>query len=60
MTATPGPEAADPYARTEQIFPRLTADMVRRAMAYGQVVSLPEGRRGAAEAVLAAVGRLGG
>jgi thioredoxin reductase (NADPH) len=43
MTPTPAPEAADPYARTEQIFPRLTADMVGRAMGYGQVVSLPEG-----------------
>jgi thioredoxin reductase (NADPH) len=39
----PSPDPADPYARTEQIFPRLTADMVRRAMPYGREEVFPEG-----------------
>jgi thioredoxin reductase (NADPH) len=46
MTTTPElavADPADPYARTEQIFPRLTDNMVRRATGYGQVVFLPEG-----------------
>jgi thioredoxin reductase (NADPH) len=37
------PDPTDPYRRTEQIFPRLTADMVRRATTYGEIVDLPKG-----------------
>ncbi|MCR0985048.1 FAD-dependent oxidoreductase [Roseomonas populi] len=37
------PDPADPYRRTEQIFPRLTDDMVRRATGYGRIVDRPEG-----------------
>lgn len=37
------PDPTDPYRRTEQIFPRLTADMVRRAATYGQAGDIPEG-----------------
>ncbi|RZA29488.1 MAG: cyclic nucleotide-binding domain-containing protein, partial [Proteobacteria bacterium] len=37
------PDPTDPYRRTEQIFPRLTPDMVRRATFYGQAMTLLEG-----------------
>ncbi len=34
---------SDPYARTEQTFPRLTDDQVERVAAFGVVEDLPAG-----------------
>ena len=33
----------DAYAKRDQVFPRLTAEMVNRSLPYGQIESFPEG-----------------